>query len=174
MAKFSKADQRGPVPNRTVNGMVRPLKGLVLHIEEGSEEGTNSWFHNSKSQVSAHFGNPKKGNLDQWVDTKDKAWAEEGGNSEWISIENEGKSGDSLTPSQLENVAQLLAWLHRTEGIPLQITNKVTRRGLGWHGMGGAAWGDHLACPGDPIKHQRPAIIARAKEIVGKSPKEGN
>jgi hypothetical protein len=147
--------------------MVRPFHGLVLHIEQGTEAGTDSWFHNKSSQVSAHFGNPKTGALDQWVDTDDKAWAIVAGNRYWISLENEGDSGDALTATQLENSAQLLAWLHLTENVPLQPANDANSKGLGYHGMGGAAWGNHLDCPGMPIVNQRQAIIDRATEIVG-------
>ena len=114
MAIFQQAKWRGPVPNCNVGGMVRPFQGLVLHIQEGTENGTDSWFHNPASQVSAHFGNPKTGGLDQWVDTNDKAWAQVAGNKSWISIENEGHSSDSLTASQIANAAVLLAWLNLT------------------------------------------------------------
>lgn len=168
MSKFHKATWRGPISNETHAAMVRPIMGLVLHVEDGSEDGTNSWFHNPKAQASSHFGNPLKGPLDQWVDTDDKAWAEMDGNSRWISVEHEGFSGKAPAPtaSQIENDAQLLAWLHKTEGVPLRITNSVNRRGLGWHGMGGAAWGGHYDCPGDRIKKARREIVRRAKQIV--------
>ena len=114
MSKFAQAKWRGPISNKTRNGIRRPYLGLVLHIEQGTESGTNAWFHNPKAQASAHFGNPKTGQLDQWVDTDDKAWAEVGGNSRWISVEHEGHSGDKLTASQIDNDAQLFAWLHLT------------------------------------------------------------
>lgn len=165
MARFPKATWRGPVPNRTPGGM-SGHRGLVLHIQEGTESGTDSWFHNPASQVSAHFGNPKSGPLDQWVDTDDRAWAEVDGNPEWISVENEGRSGDTLTPSQLENVAQLFAWIHTTYGVPLQPSDS-TVPGLTGHGLGGQAWGGHLDCPGRPILDQRPQIIARTAQILG-------
>lgn len=166
MARFRRARWRGPIPNRTPGGMVRPVMGLVLHIEQGTEAGTDAWFHNPKAQASAHFGNPKKGRLDQWVDTDDKAWAEAAGNSRWISVEHEGMAGDRLTAAQIENDAHLLAWLHVTEGVPLQVTDSVDKRGLGWHGMGGAAWGSHFSCPGEPIVKQRDQIITRAKALI--------
>lgn len=168
MSRFPAARWRGPVPNMTPGGM-RSHRGLVLHIQEGTESGTDSWFHNPSSQVSAHFGNPKSGPLDQWVDTDDRAWAEVGGNPDWISVENEGRSGDVLTDSQLENAAQLLAWLHTTYGVPMQIsdTPAAGTPGLTGHGLGGDAWGGHYDCPGTPILAQRAAIIARAQQILG-------
>lgn len=166
MSRFNAANWRGPIPNMTSGRMVHPVFGLVLHIEQGSEAGTDNWFHNAGAQASAHFGNPTDGALDQWVDTADKAWAEVSGNSNWVSVEHEGNSGDSLTDSQIENDAQLLAWLHVTDGVPIQLTDDPYRRGLGYHAMGGADWGGHTQCPGQPIIDQRQQIIDRANELV--------
>lgn len=170
MARFDRAVWRGPVPNKTERGMQRPILGLVLHIEQGSEHGTDAWFHNAKAQASSHFGNPKQGPLDQWVDTNDRAWAQAQGNARWISVEHEGLTGERLTDSQVENDAQLLVWLHKTEGVPLKLTNVTNVGGLGWHGMGGESWGGHTNCPGAPIVAQRADILARANQILGGSP----
>lgn len=172
MARFSGAEWIGPTPNETPGGQV-DVHGLVLHIQEGTEAGSESWFKNPEAQASAHFLNPKSGGLRQLVDTNDRAWAEMAGNRHWISVENEGYSGEELTTSQLENVAQLYAWLHNTYGIPLQPTDDPNGQGIGWHGMGGDAWGGHFDCPGDPIKAQRPAILARAQQILGGVPSGG-
>lgn len=167
MARMPGAVWVGPTPNMYVGGMVAH-KGLVLHIEQSNDNNAvNHWFQDSSAQASAHFTNPKTGPLCQLVDTDDAAWTEMAGNRYWVSVEHAGYGGDSLTPSQIENDAQLLAWLHNTYSIPLQITDDPNGSGLGWHGMGGAAWGGHYDCPGDPIKAQRGAIIARAQEILG-------
>jgi hypothetical protein len=167
MTIFPAARWRGPVPNQ--GGTMGQIRGLVLHIQEGSESGTDAWFHNPTSKVSAHFGNPKTGPLDQWVEVGAVAWAEVSGNTNWISVETEGHSGDSLTPSQLENAAQLLAWLHTGYGVPLVASDTPASGtpGLTGHGLGGAAWGGHYDCPGAPILAQRGAIIARAQQILG-------
>lgn len=175
MARYPGARWRGPVPNETPGGEHRPI-GLVLHIQQGTEVGTDAWFHNPASKVSAHFGNPKTGQLDQWVDTADKAWAEVNGNPDWISVENEGNSGDALTPSQLRNCAELLAWLHSAYDVPLRISDTplAGTPGLTGHGLGGQAWGGHLDCPGRPILDQRPAIISLAAQIAGVPDPGGN
>lgn len=165
MAIFSQATWDGPVPNRTVGQMIHPLMGLVLHIEQGTEAGTSGWFHNPAAQVSAHFGVAKDGTLEQFVDTNDKAWAITSGNRYWISVENEGMPGDTLTPQQLTAVSKVLAWLHVTDGVPLVKTDSTQQRGLGWHGMGGEDWG-HPHCPGSPIIAQRDGIIAAAHSFI--------
>lgn len=153
------------VPNRTKGGQ-ESVNGVVLHIMQGTLDGSDSWFRNSVSQASAHFGVGKKGQIYQWVDTADRAWAQAAGNTTWLSIEHEGFAGDVLTATQLAATAKVIAWAQKTYKFPLQSTDSATGKGIGWHGMGGAAWGGHTGCPGEAIKNQRPAIIAAAKAII--------
>ena len=166
MARMPGATWIGPTANRNAGGMGH-IVGLVLHIQQGYEDGSEAWFKNPASKASAHFLNPKKGPLEQLIDTADKAWAQANGNLNWVSVENEGFVPDKLTASQVENCARLLAWLHLTDNVVLRVTDTPNVGGLGWHGMGGAAWGNHPDCPGDSIKGQRPAIIGRAQQILG-------
>lgn len=150
------------VPNRT-KGEQAAVHGVVLHVMAGTLDGTDAWFHNRESQASSHFGVGRDGRIIQWVDTNDRAWAQAGGNSTWLSIEHEGESGDALTVKQLAATARIVKWMHTAEGVQLKIADSPAERGLGWHGMGGKAWGSHPDCPGDPIKHQRGAILAAAQ-----------
>ncbi|GEB50457.1 hypothetical protein SCA03_30080 [Streptomyces cacaoi] len=152
--------------NYTKNGQ-SSVKGVVIHIMAGTLSGTDSWFRNPAARVSAHFGTGKAGQLYQWVDTKDRAWHAASANSTWLGIENEGKGGDKLTGKQLDRCAEVLAWAHRTYGVPLQVTHSPGGRGLGYHAMGGASWGGHTACPGSPIVAQLGQIVSRAKKLVG-------
>ena len=166
MSLMPAATWRGPIVNKTPGGMLSPVYGLVLHVEQGSESGTNSWFHNPTAQASSHFGNPKSGPLDEWVDTKDKAWAEAAGNPRWYSVEHEGSAPEVPTDNQIKNDAHLYAWLLEHHGVPMQTTNDINRPGLGWHGMGGDLWGGHPLCPGSGIKDARPEILTLALSIV--------
>jgi hypothetical protein len=134
---------------------------------DGTLSGTDSWFRNKKATASAHFGTSKSGQLYQWVSTKDRAWAQGDGNRSWISVENEGRGGDALTPKQIERCAQILAWAHKVYGVPLRVANSPSGRGLGHHSMGGHAWG-HLQCPGKRIIAQKQKIVERAKELGGR------
>lgn len=151
--------------NFTPRGQVE-VRGVVVHIMAGTLAGTDSWFRNERAQASSHFGTGKKGALYQWVDTKDRAWAQGAGNRSWISVENEGKGGDELTEEQLDLNARILVWAHKVHGVPLQVTNNPNGRGLGHHGMGGAAWGNHPACPGPRIVAQKVEIVRRAKALI--------
>ncbi|MGW5126672.1 peptidoglycan-binding protein [Streptomyces sp. NPDC004069] len=156
-----------PIPINHTAGGQSSVRGVVVHIMDGTYAGTDSWFRNSKAQASSHFGTSRVGDLCQWVDTADRAWAQAGGNSAWLSIENEGRGGDDLTSAQLDRCAEVLAWAHKTHGVPLQVTNDPAGKGLGYHAMGGSAWGGHPSCPGSRVIAQLAEIVARAKKLVG-------
>jgi murein L,D-transpeptidase YcbB/YkuD len=159
-----------PIDVNHSSGGMGTIHGVTLHIMDGTLAGTNSWFRNPAAQASSHFGTGRDGDLYQWVDTRDKAWAQAAGNPNWISIENEGRGGDTLTDAQLDRCAQVLAWAHQAHGVPLQTTSSTTGRGLGHHAMGGSAWGGHTSCPGTRIVAQKTEIVRRAKAIVGEKP----
>lgn len=165
MARMPGADWRPIDVNYTPRGM-GSIFGVTLHIMAGTLEGTQAWFGNPQAEASSHFGTGKAGQLRQWVDTRDRAWAQADGNPHWISVENEGRGGDELTDAQLDDCARVLAWAHKTHSVPLQVTSSPNGRGLGHHAMGGAAWGGHSACPGGRIIAQKPEIVKRAKAIV--------
>ena len=163
MARCPFAVFRGPVPNRTIAGRAHPCRGLVLHVEVGTETGTDGWFHNPQAQASADFGIAKDGTIHQWVDTDDKAWAEATGNPYWYSVETEGVPGEPLTSAQVTATARLLVWLSQLDHFPLQVTDDPhAGQGLITHGDGGAAWGGHYDCPGPQRAAQRVEIVRQA------------
>ena len=153
----------GPTPN--VSGPMSQQRGMVLHVMQGSLVGSIAWGKNPASQVSFHFGTSKAGACQQLVDTDVTAWTQGGGNGSWVSVENEDFSGNPLNAAQLENVAQLYARGVREYSWPYTLADSPTGRGLGYHAMGGAAWGGHFDCPGAPIIAQRQAILDRARKI---------
>lgn len=145
---------------------ISSILGVVVHIQQGSETGTEAWQRNPDSQVSSHFLSPKVGRGRQMVDTADRAWAQVAGNSHWLSVENEGLTGQTLTADQIEFNAQVLAKAHLIHNVPLQVSNDPNVPGLCHHSAGGVGWGNHPDCPGNPVIAQKPAIVARAQEIV--------
>jgi N-acetylmuramoyl-L-alanine amidase len=160
------ATWRGPTPNR--GGAMVEHRGLVVHIAEGSFEGTIAWQYNPAAQVSSHFVVDVDGRIAQVVDTDVVAWTQKAGNGHWLSVENAGHTPNPLTAAQVDANARLLARAHLEYGVPLLIATCPADRGLGHHSMGfecGVDWG-HSACPGPAIKAQKPAILARAIEIV--------
>lgn len=160
----------GPTVNQ--GPAMTQVRGIILHIAEGSQAGTIAWQKNPAADVSSHFISAKNGQLVQMVDTDMGAWTQQNGNGQWISIEHEGFHTQSLTPQQIENAAKLLARTQQQYGTParrnyLVLADNPNAIGLGWHGMGGAGWGGHYDCPGPSIVAQRQTIIARAQQILG-------
>lgn len=146
-------------PNFNAGGITGQPYGVVFHVEQGTEQGTEAVFSEPSWQASSHFGVAKDGSLDQFVDTADKAWAEAEGNGYWWSIEHEGMSGQPLTDAQIATDVHLIAWLRTIDPFPLVLTDDPNGRGLIWHGAGGDAWGGHYDCPGEAIKANRQDVI---------------
>jgi hypothetical protein len=191
MSRWPEAAWRGPTINEgdgdgtpgEAADRLSSYRGLVVHIASGYFEGTISWQQNPAADVSSHFVVARDGRIAQCVDTADRAWAERTGNSDWLSVECEGFALDdglhashpgweTLTAAQVEAIARLLVHGHQEYGYPLTLAHDPTGRGLGYHSMGaehGYDWG-HLHCPGEPIKAQLPAILARALVLAGLSP----
>jgi hypothetical protein len=185
---YPNATNKQILHNFTRGGMNHPLHGIVLHIMDGTLEGTYGWFNKTVEQrqadfdaqweregrktaapitayaSSAHFGNAVDGRLWQFLDTDHQAWAQGPGNPDWISIENEGHGGDELSDAQKRNIARLIVWMLETDSVPLQVANSPSEYGLGFHSMS-AGWG-HPMCPGSNIIRQRDAIVTLAGELL--------
>lgn len=107
---------------------------IVIHIMAGSIEGTDSWFADPASQVSAHYGVGYRGEVHKYVNEEDTAWHAGrvknptfslykpgiNPNIYTIGIEHEGMnlSVDS-TPEQKKASAALIAEISTRWNIPL-------------------------------------------------------
>lgn len=146
----------------------------------------------------AHFYNPKTGPLIQYQEIGHIARADNYGNPFTISVENwDGGYAPEvppLTASQIENLAQLFAWLVKTHDLANRIATPENLTGLGWHRLGirgnfgpynpadrrtwsGAQSGVNFSgafgkvCPGNRRIDQIPEIYARAQQILAPQPK---
>ena len=61
-------------PNRSKGRKGFRPDAIVIHIMEGSLRGTDSWFRNPDSKVSAHYGVGTDGEIHQYVGESDAAW----------------------------------------------------------------------------------------------------
>lgn len=112
---------------------------IVNHIMEGTLVGTDSWFAKPESKVSSHFGVGKNGEIHQYVDLKNHAWANGSVNQpNWpllisgvnpnyytVSIEHEGLSGSKMPEAQYQATLALHRWLIETLGIPVTRDNII-------------------------------------------------
>lgn len=161
--KFAEAEQKIISVNYK-KGIADHL-GIILHIMDGTLSGTDAWFHNPHAQASSHFGVGRGGKVIQWVDEMDTAWTEASGNPFYLSIECEGKGGDSLSPAQLNAIARIYEYEEDRFQFGFKSISKPGQKGLGHHSMGGKSWGGHLSCPGDKIIAQKPKILELALAI---------
>ena len=161
-----------PITGHTDGPFRLPILGAVLHCNGTVDNAPHTDLHNfmqastGASAVSCHFQAGKDGTLYQYIDTSFTAWCQGDGNAQYLSIETEGQAGEPATPQQVQSIGELLAWLHTTHSIPLQLADKPGQHGFGWHGMGaanGANWG-HALCPG-VRKDQRNAMLMIARAL---------
>lgn len=153
-------------PENTPNhgGPATEQRGVVVHIAEGTYQGTIDWCMNPESDVSAHFIVANDGRATQMLDTDVTAWTQRDGNGKWVSIENEGTSDYYLTPEQVNKNAQILNRYCETYQIACQQAYSPNDYGLGYHSMGaenGEDWG-HSECPGELIKSQLSNVVVGA------------
>jgi hypothetical protein len=121
------------------------VEAIVLHIADGTYDGTISWFRNSGSGVSAHFVVALDGRIGQCVPLDRVAWANgwdfrkglaryrpnlanhliarwwregKNPNAVTVSIEHEGVSGQGMPEAQLRASVALTRWLCDTLGVP--------------------------------------------------------
>jgi hypothetical protein len=169
MAIMPGADWK-PVVNHS--GSMAAEHGLVIHVCQG-DNSLYGFFNNPASQVSSHFWAGKNGELEQYVDTGNAAWAEMAGNYQYISCECEGFDTEYMTDQQLDSLAHIFAWGHSVYGWPL-VTCDHGGSGLTTHchypsGIADPAWGGH-PCPGPLRLQQVPEVLSRAVALVGAHP----
>jgi N-acetyl-anhydromuramyl-L-alanine amidase AmpD len=133
-------------PLGILNHGPRPsTNGVVLHVNDGTFNGTISWFSGGSRGVGAHF---EIGNGEAWqlVDIRAKCWHAVEANGHTIGIEHAGfgrSRAEWIHGNELDLSANRVAWiLHAYRlGPPRRHHN------IFYHSDGGASWGGH-ACPG--------------------------
>ena len=185
MARYPKAQWIGCNPH---NYSIEPIKHkfVVIHVAQGDNQGgTDSWFQNPSAVVSAHFSIAKDGTVHQYVDTNQMAYTEMAYNSESISIEHSGYTGDFLTPQQIASDRELLLWIHETHKIRMVHTTNPNDPlgGVIGHGELGVLGGNHPLCPGahilsdivrildePPLKPVAPPVVHPVLKLGDKGP----
>ncbi len=108
-------------------------EAVVIHIMDGTLPGTDSWFANPTSQVSAHYGIGKSGEVHQYVQENDAAWhagrvdapvwklirPNVNPNLYTIGIEHEGKPDEGWTEAMKQSSATLIREICQRWQIPI-------------------------------------------------------
>jgi N-acetyl-anhydromuramyl-L-alanine amidase AmpD len=108
-------------------------EGVVIHIMDGTLVGTDSWFANPASQVSAHYGVGRTGEVHQYVKEEDTAWhagrvdapvwklikPNINPNLYTVGIEHEGKPDDVWTDAMKQSSAELVREICQRWQIPI-------------------------------------------------------
>lgn len=137
-------DKQVPSPHFTKGRKSFKPEAIVVHIMEGTLVGTDAWFRDPISKVSAHFGIGRNGELHQYVDLANSAWhAGRVNNPTWvgmkaagngtfynpnyytIGIEHEGFGQTLWSDSMYNRSAELIAHLCVDFHIPLDRAHVV-------------------------------------------------
>ena len=108
-------------------------EAIVIHIMDGTLIGTDSWFTNPASQVSAHYGIGKNGEVHQYVQENDSAWhagrvdapvwkltkPNINPNLYTIGIEHEGKPDDVWTDAMKQSSVAMIRDICQRWQIPI-------------------------------------------------------
>jgi N-acetylmuramoyl-L-alanine amidase len=142
------------------------VEAIVIHIMEGTLGGTDAWFNNPASKVSAHYGVGRQGQVHCYVSEPDTAyhagvvdkptWTLIGKinpNYRTIGIEHEGFANDEWTDAQYEASSTLIAEIAKRWAIPLDRTHIIGHREIR----------SSKTCPGSKVSIDN--LIKRANEI---------
>ncbi len=77
-------------PNQSNRKSGITIDQVIIHIMQGTFEGSISWFNNPSADVSAHYLVSLKGEIIQMVKLNKKAWHAGAHNSRSVGIEHEG------------------------------------------------------------------------------------
>ncbi|HTA26950.1 MAG TPA: peptidoglycan recognition family protein [Bacteroidia bacterium] len=147
-------------------------EAIVIHIMEGTLAGTDSWFGNIQSKVSAHYGVGRNGEVHQYVDENNTAWhAGRVTNPSWslikkvgsglyinpnyytVGIEHEGTVDTDWTEEMYESTSTLISDISQGWNIPID-RNHV----IGHHEIYAVK-----ACPGQKVDFDKLIELAISK-----------
>lgn len=164
---------------------------VILHLTASEATSQHGFFSNPANKACSNAHVARSGHIEQYIRGDRLSAADAYGSSRAFSVETQGADANGYwTPEQCESIARILAWAHRTYGIPLRLmTSSATgQHGIGWHRLGcdgnfppmpnilagrlqrggGEVWSSAFGkvCPGDNRIKQIPSILERALELA--------
>jgi chitinase len=103
-----------------------PIKWYVIHVAEGSYQGTIDWFQNPDSNVATHYviENSTSPDATQMVDESDICWhtGNAAYNDTTLGVEHEGYTDETIWYEEVyERSAEIAQWACLEYGIPLEV-----------------------------------------------------
>lgn len=173
MALYPKAKWL-PVVGLQNDPVIIPI-GVILHVDGGNAGSLYNYFNGPSGGIESTLFVNKKRVWEQFRDTTREADAQAAGNS-WVagdgkrygfnSIETQGIASEPWTPEQMEELAEFLAWHHKTHGTPLRVCRNPKDSGVGYHRLFPGWNPDNHECPGDKRVAQVPELLKMAQAIV--------
>jgi N-acetyl-anhydromuramyl-L-alanine amidase AmpD len=144
---------------------------IVIHVMDGTLAGTDAWFATTESQVSAHYGIGKKGEVHQYV--QEECSAQHAGivdrpswsllkivakkpvnpNFYTIGIEHEGKAGETFTEEMYEASSELIAAIASRWNISIDDQHVIPHHAIRFA----------KPCPGDGVDLTKLIAMAQGK-----------
>ncbi len=154
-------------PNKRAGRHGYKPEAVVIHIMEGSLAGTDSWFRNPESKVSAHYGVGADGEVHQYVDESDSAWhAGRRYGATWkgirdgvnpndytIGIEHEGKADTPWSDEMYDSSAKLVKEICLRWNIPIDRDHVIGHREIY----------ARKTCPGSQVSFKKLITLAGGK-----------
>ncbi len=161
-AAWYPAATRRDGPAWKTSGNRTSTRAAVYHSVEGSLASALAVLDGPR-ESSWHLTNPKTGKMLQHYPLAKLCWHARGGNDWGLGVENEGRAGEPLTESQVQNLADFSAWLVAEAWLP-RLTRGGSGQTLGEHNeVGRQARPSYVtACPSGRIPWAE--IIRRAEE----------
>lgn len=135
--------------------VVNNVRWFIVHVAEGSYDGTISYFQNPDANVSAHYvtKNDDSGATTQMVDEADTAW--HAGNWPYnvysVGIEHEGRTDvTTFTDALYRASAEAGQWAAETNNFPLRVRRFDVAPEDPRDGDGGFIGHDQVPDPNDP------------------------
>lgn len=168
-----------PSPNFTNGRKIYKPEAVVIHIMEGTFSGTDSWFKSKISQVSAHYGIGKTGEVHQYVAEINTAWhagrvnapswslIKPAGNGQFINpnfytvgIEHEGNENSDWSDEMYTSSSEMVKAICSRWNIPID-----RKHVLGHHEIYSLK-----TCPGNKVDLNKLIALASGNPIPETTP----
>ena len=174
MARYSVAKWL-PIPENSTQSKINPTQFIFHSVAAPWDENRiRAFWNESGINTESHFGLDYDGSLGQYLDTNVRADANVSANYRAISCESASNtsSTDRWTAAQVKAMVELMAWAHRTHGIPARICRSESDPGFGVHNMFPGWSGGGTVCPGKArAKQFREEVFPLFLTNIGDNPK---